>query len=653
MRREAAVKPDNVQGAIARGRRGLFRSAAVRLIAGGLAAALLAGGPIPAGAADHYREVSLALGQGLVALFPAVEGYVVSASGAEAYIDLAQKDLLKPGMELQVYRPGADMIHPVTRQVLGAYEKSLGVLRVTEVREKYSRGALDAAGEGAGIAAGDRVRLSSRRLRTLLHIEGAAAGVEIGPLAQALLARGEESGRFSMIDEPAWAQSLAALGKPWEAVRADPAALAGLGERAAADLLLITRVEQGAIPRVVVEVRSLLTGAVLGELSERWPAATAAAAQAPIPSAAPPAAPAATGGKAGVPPPVQVAAAPAADPGEYTVRELASPARSLAAGNILGEGRLEVVLTDGSRLSLHRWEAGALPWRWDEDGRAGRRILSLDAADLDGDGRAEVLVTMVRNGRVSSEIRRWRAGGLAVDGSIDGVYLRAVSGPGAPPLLLGQRAGFDEVLTGRVEHYRLRDGSVERVEGSALPRGVGIFGLALAPAGGPVAFYALDRAGFLSGLTQEGAVVWRSTRPYGGYPPPLSARELFGPGLADEQAFDDEARAFQGRLLAGEAPGGVRLVVPRNFSDSPVTLVRQRSFGQGQIVILEGPPESPDEVLRSRPFDGYVADLARADVDGDGGPEVLFVVNRFAGPLLGERGKLVAWRRAATSAGVK
>ena len=63
-------------------------------------------------------------------------------------------------------------------------------------------------------------------------------------------------------------------------------------------------------------------------------------------------------------------------------------------------------------------------------------------------------------------------------------------------------------------------------------------------------------------------------------------------------------------------------------------------------MILEGPPGSPEEARRSRAFDGYVADLARADIDGDGSAEILFVVNRGAGLLQGERGKLVAWRLA-------
>jgi hypothetical protein len=104
--------------------------------------------------------------------------------------------------------------------------------------------------------------------------------------------------------------------------------------------------------------------------------------------------------------------------------------------------------------------------------------------------------------------------------------------------------------------------------------------------------------------------------------------------------------AFQGRLIAEPADGGVRLFVPRNFSDSPIVLTRLRSLGKGEIVLLDAPPAvaSLEETGKSSPFDGYVADFARVDVDGDGGAETLFLVNRFAGPLLGERGKLVSWR---------
>jgi hypothetical protein len=195
-----------------------------------------------------------------------------------------------------------------------------------------------------------------------------------------------------------------------------------------------------------------------------------------------------------------------------------------------------------------------------------------------------------------------------------------------------------------VEQYRLRDGAFERVEGGALPSGIGIFGMGLLPPGGAVSAYALDGDGYLFCVTEAGKLVWRSTRQYGGYPPPAAVRELFSPRPSEDDDLDDKARAFRGRLLAAPLADGVQLAVPRNFTASGIVLVRQRAFGQGQVVILEGPPDAPDEARRSRAFDGYVADLARMDLDGDGTPEILFVVNRFAGPLLGERGKLVAWR---------
>jgi hypothetical protein len=255
---------------------------------------------------------------------------------------------------------------------------------------------------------------------------------------------------------------------------------------------------------------------------------------------------------------------------------------------------------------------------------------------------------------VTSELRRWQDNALKVVATIDGVYLRAAPRSGALAQLLGQRAGIGEVLTGRVEQYRLRAGAFERVEESALPGGVGIFGLALAPAGGPMLLYALDRAGYISGRTLAGAVAWRSPRPYGGYPPPLSAFDLFGPiSAVDDDGFDQEVRAFQGRLLAEGNPAGVRLLVPRNFGDSPVVIARRRAYGQGEVVILDGAPGSPEELHRSRTFDGYVADLARADIDGDGIAEILFTVNHIAGILKGERGKLVAWRLAGASDKVK
>ena len=642
--------------------RGVLRGVVLGSLAALFAVAFPPARAVAAPGGDPYQRVSLALAQDLVALFPAAEGYVVSVDGAEAYLDLAEKDLMRPGMELQLYRPGAEMVHPVTKQVLGTYETDLGYLRLTEVREKYSRGAIEAV-PGTAVAAGDRVRMSARRLRALLALSGSAPGVEPGPLALALLGRGAESGRFTLVDEPAWAPALTAMGTTVQTAAGDPASLRALGEKTGADLLLFVTVEPGPRPIVAVDVRSLRTGTLLGVLREAWPlpgdaSPTVAAARpgqptavgasarpqsqvgAAMPSAVQPAAP---GGPAT--PAEPVASSAAATGEEYTIRELPGGGRCLAAGDILGEGRVEVVISDGETLALYRWDERQLSWRWDEGRRGGRFFVSLDAVDLDGDSRAEVLVSTVTWGRVATEIRSWRGGKLETVGVAEGLYLRAAPRPGGATVLLGQRAGIDEVLVGRVEEYRWESGSVERVEGTALPRGIGIFGLALAPAGGPADLYTLKPNSYLDAYDAEGKLLWRSARTYGGYQAPFTLQDLGGGTTLTAQAFEEGMLAFQGRLFAESAAGGTRLAVPRNFFDTSVTFTKMRSLGKGEIVLLEAPPgvSSLEEAGRSRSFDGYITDMARADIDGAGDAETLFLVNRYAGVLLGERAKLISW----------
>lgn len=619
-----------------------------------LAAVLaLAAAPSPcAAAADPYQSVTLALGQGLVALFPAAEGYVVSSSGREVFVDLAEKDLMRPGMELQVYRPGQPMVHPVNKQVLGTYEQTVGFLAVSEVRDKYSRGLLrDGAVEAV---AGDRVRVSAGRLRALLHFSGKAAGIDYGPLAQSLIGRGEQSGRLQMIDEPKWAPALAALGVTLEAALADPELLKRLGSQVPADLLLLVRLEErdgGAA--VALSVRSLRTGAVLEELREPWPASAPPPAEpgsAAAPAAAPPSpAAAATAATAAAAPPPATAPDPSAAslvPGEYTTRTLVNPALYLAAGDFLGEGRLEIVLSDGHGLALYRWEESGLVWKWDDGGSPGRRVLDLQAGDLDGDGRPDLVVTTVARGFVRTEIRAWREGTFAPIGGADSLYLRVVPRPGGRPAIYAQRAGVGEAFSGRVEEYRWQNGALERLEGTALPRQVGIFGLAFPSVGGEGGrVIALDRDGYLKSYTADGKMLWRSGRQYGGASLKVSADELFGGVLPDQALMDEEGRAFQPRIFAEEFPdGGLRVFVPRNFTSTGIVMPRQRYLGQGEIVVLEGSSSDLEEVRRTHPFDGYVADSALADVDGDGVRDVLFLVTRRTGYLLGEQGKLVLWR---------
>jgi Flagellar assembly protein T, C-terminal domain len=80
-------------------------------------------------------------------------------TGKDAYINAGQDLGIKAGDSLAVFRPGVVIRDPVTGEVLGKEETSLGQLLVTQVRERF---ALAEVQSGSGFGKNDMVRLVRR-----------------------------------------------------------------------------------------------------------------------------------------------------------------------------------------------------------------------------------------------------------------------------------------------------------------------------------------------------------------------------------------------------------------------------------------------------------------------------------------------------------
>jgi hypothetical protein len=602
-----------------------------------------------AGAADDpYRGTSLELARQLVLSFPPAEGYVISVQGTEVYLDLAEDNLMRSGMELLIFREGAEIIHPVSQDVLGRYEDKLGYVTLTEVQEKYSVGTIV---EGAAeLKGGDRVRISARPLRALLLFLSESPALDAGRLARELTEAAEQSKRFRLRDEPEWLPRLKEVNITIDDLLADPALLRRLGEQAKADLLLVVDPAGEGEEAISLEVRSLWTGRTLAEFRQSWSYVPAAAGAGTGPSSSSPFA---------------FASDDAGVAREYVSKELSSSALSMLAGDLRGEGTLDFLITDGSGLSLYTWEAGGLIWKGEDEGRKGRHVLALEAGDLDGDGTTEVLVTAVRNGRLKTEVVSWGGGEWHVLGGSDGLYVRVFEVPGGETILLGQRSGVNTVFAGAVRAYSWDGGTFRPAEGLTLPAGVDIFGLTLADVDGDgtAEILSLNEEGNVRTYTLEGKRLHRTSGRYGGYPERIKSQDLFGvqameggvtqgfftEGGSVESSKDadrDIFSAFQGRLMAvrESVDGPVGIAVPRNFSGPGTVLPNLRQFDKGRVSLLQWEDGRLAEVLQSRRQEGYVSDVAVADSDGDGRPEIFMAVNRPTGALLRKKGTLVVWR---------
>src|SRR5687768_6820118 len=125
--------------------------------------------------------------------FPRISGEVLEVQGTVLTLDTGQKDGVRSGLELEVYREGREIKHPRSGEVLGRAEEALGRIRVTSVQEAFSQ----ATAASAGVRPGDRFRASSSKVNlVLLPLLGGVREGLVEAAIQELVERLGATGRF-------------------------------------------------------------------------------------------------------------------------------------------------------------------------------------------------------------------------------------------------------------------------------------------------------------------------------------------------------------------------------------------------------------------------------------------------------------------------
>ncbi len=141
-----------------------------------------------------------------------------------------------------------------------------------------------------------------------------------------------------------------------------------------------------------------------------------------------------------------VAATPAAaatglalDPSRSIVsQEVGYEIRDLAVADLDGDGRPELVTIDQLHLAIYRWTGTSLEVLFEEKEGKRRNYLSVDAADLDGDGRAELLVNDAFGDRRQAVILRYDGQRLVRYDLPGGRSFRIIGAEVGAPTLVGE-----------------------------------------------------------------------------------------------------------------------------------------------------------------------------------------------------------------------
>ncbi len=621
-----------------------------------------------------YSAAANDLAQKLAAAFPKLTGYVLSAEGGTVYIDLGEKERVYPGMELTLYREGKPFTHPVTGEVLGRFETPLGKIRVLEVRDKFSITTQISKAEDLAVTKGDRVRMTGARIPLALPAvetpdpKGEEAKAIVRELALAL----ERTERFEVWDERRLLSALQAEGISGPVSFSDPRVLEimakklnvymlGLGKlsglfidlqvfsTATKSILTIASAEvRQIIPPPPVQVAKPLTpetaiGKEVGKESTGRESIGREIGKEPVgkdvskePIGKEIARPIAT--PESINPPES---ARSTVPGAWKGPRFDKAMRSLVVADVNGDRQPELVVAGKNQIMIYSIDPTGyrLLYTTPQDDRI--NIISLDAADINGNGIPEIFATSYANGRLNSFALEYRDGKFQRIWENVGLFLRCLpTGPGGSYQLFGQALHISEIPLGKVHQYVWSNNRYQEGPRLDLPSQISLYGLALMDLDGDGKKEIITLSAIASRQTGEatriqvygadGKKKHRTSEVYGGtelsldfstsvVPPTNPTTPFFQPDSQNPVTV-----SLQPRLIP--VPGKAELYACRNIEPAYNIMKDMRLFDKSKIFRLAWDGDALVPAWESKEFPQYMADYYEGDFDGDGVQELAILL---------------------------
>lgn len=568
--------------------------------------------------------------------FPRLEGRVLEAEGGVVRIDLGTRDRLPAGVELTLFREGRELRHPRTGQLLGHVEEPLGRVAVQEVHEQDATARVVEGAPGATPKPGDRVRLTTGRVRlALLSLIRPGAVEEAGgedPVTRALARELERTGRFRVVFADRLKVWLLQQGLSAEAVLAAQDRLAELRQRFRVDYLLV------ATPRLasgqgVLDVQLL-------SLEQRRPLLTATHPLGPLAQLAEPPPRRAGPGPAQPEPsalvtedePVPLPRSPILESFFKSGRKGTAPlaqagslkqlALAVDVAEVRGSGGSpQLVLTDGEAVSFYRLTREGLQPEGSWSPGTGT-LIGVQFADLEGAGQLEVVVNryLPGLGMASLILAAPPAPIRPLVNDIPQILLAVdEDGDGVNEALWAQAYDPTRFFSGRVVRYRYRNGRLTTAGPVEVPRDFRATGAVLANLSrtGKRELVYIDADRYLV-VAHGRTVLWRSQQRVGGSYLAVEANRPQG-----------RVVHLEPNLLARDLDrdGVEEVLVPRNPAAglSPSTV---REFAAGEVVILSRKAEGLTLEALGPQFDGVVSGVALLSGEV---PTLLFAIVKRAG----------------------
>lgn len=315
--------------------------------------------------------------------------------------------------------------------------------------------------------------------------------------------------------------------------------------------------------------------------------------------------------------------------------------KGLDIGDVDGDKKNEVVVMDYHDLYVFKYDGDKLVLFQKIEIGYQHNFLTLDIADVNRNGHAEIIVTSVVEDDLRSFILEYEEGRFKKVTEKAGWFFRVLEHPKEGPTLMGQRMSSEGIISGPIYKFVWKGKSFEKGAKMPFPKETKIFGLSNADIRnqGALDTVMLDNLDKLRIVSTDGKFSWKSNERFGGTNNSYDTKKMSDP-LYKPPGFSDMRVYIPGRVITRDLDGdGINEVIVNKNRSSFRLFDREKMFESGEVYNLIWEEGGLVTNWKTREISGYIADFQVKDVDNDGEEElVVAVVNSAASGWMGGPG---------------
>ena len=324
----------------------------------------------------------------------------------------------------------------------------------------------------------------------------------------------------------------------------------------------------------------------------------------------------------------------------------------MSVADVDGDGKNEIIYTSKNALFVVRLENGVLTPVGNYQGFASDNYLTMDVADVNGNGVPEIFISIQRAVQAASLVLEFRGGKLTPIVVDSPYYFRIVSDPSGK-ILAGQKGGVLDRFYGGVFRMGFSGGQYVPEQPLVLPKKANLFNFALVNFSdqGILHVPMINDSEKLVIETLGGDELWTSKEEFCSRSTYMEERH--SSIMSDKESRDDGLLRYYvpTRILVTDLDenGEKEILVAGNESTVTSSLfTKWRSFKRGALQSLSFKNMSLRQNWRSRELPGALTDYLVADYNNDGRRDlVVAVVMRASSGVEEARSAIVAYELAS------